>query len=1377
MILVVGILAMLFIVGSTLLIVSRFERQNVQTFASGKGIEAVAAAVTEPVITSAREDVVGKDGTPYNRGWNMAAELSPMEDYADFPGLGSSLLRSGDFLLSSVEPYLAGKDTNGNKVWRLFAASWPVDGVSTVGEVPNAALVRNLAVGLTRSPKRDADGDGLLDSHDPDTSSMAADVIGMFGGSYLMDLRVIGHGGMVRLDRQTHPALLAQVIHKADAAAANPSSLFLGPKPVVLGATDEAALRRRFMLPKNLVLADLSDTDVRKQLPATLGYASYGSNSIIQNLTPHWWPVDDTVVQGDNEWWQLRLTPSDKGMAETGYDPNSDYYDRRHLITAFSSDDVLRPNRDEARLRQVGLRTNVAFKDHYAMLYYVLNPDPAGGADPDLPAVSRLPMSAVGRVGDVVSRMPGDALEFNTSSLRTAFSLRDVLDPRWDDKASPNRFTAEPSYRRVEQLMAYYLAMIQHTTVPGTDFPNGSLNAFPGEDQLRYQLRTAAQLAVNTIDFADDDTEWMATAMQGAGIAPPLCPRLQASTYFEWPLGNPVVKVLGVEKQPYITEAYAKIITKAAPSGTTGFKWSEEPDANDESIYAVEIYNPYDEALSLVGLEIQVVGQDSSLISTVDLGTVVATGKPATTGMIQPYSYLVIANRSVDVATGKSFIPTAKDDVGQPGAVLNANLFIASNFAISAGGLVQLVRNEKQIAKVRPATEKNPGYDYFTTGLSMKVVIDEMRQLDMENAADAGLLPGVSQSAYGQWAAQWDTKEVPAPTSLSDRLVRDTSLQRPKEVPFEAPQYWYFTLGRQILFPLPDYENLEKSGALNPPLGWDAKRKPQHNLLGTHPMLLEDFASTPIPVAVDPLPYGHPSNTRCDNQWLAWREALGVQLGDPAGGEKAFRPFEMVANYYPVTVAFPEKPALAPFPIVTSDRGVDPATGGCLAFPTTGTLLMVTRYAHEMRLGTTPRQVPVTAAATELPALVPGDGRLLVVLGAPATVNPGQLQQVDNGHLPVFDTGQNTTDLTYKNVAGNEDPQGRLSQPWGRLVYEYFTALPMEELVRPLPLETLNAGAADGTRLTDAPDYPASYSVVFAARSGGTNGPLQASYPRMDLAEGATSLLGPKVSGRINVNLAPWWVLDGLPTLPDALPGDNNAIPTKATGALAGLPVVELQSERLDPPGYALSERAGVAFVRAMIDEAYNVDNPPSPLTKPNAPPLGLPSLSANLARHMVGYRENRSLQDSNGNVMTPATNTSGEPGFVSVGALFDVITSIKLSVHTDEDGGKTKTDTIGNLRRYQYLGTASDLGTAVRPFAYVGYLQLVAPMVRLQDWATVKSHVFTIYAGIGDAAAGQPIWLRTQVTVDRTRCLYSNDLPERITETAPIGYYNAVDD
>ncbi len=44
----------------------------------------------------------------------------------------------------------------------------------------------------------------------------------------------------------------------------------------------------------------------------------------------------------------------------------------------------------------------------------------------------------------------------------------------------------------------------------------------------------------------------------------------------------------------------------------------------------------------------------------------------------------------------------------------------------------------------------------------------------------------------------------------------------------------------------------------------------------------------------------------------------------------------------------------------------------------------------------------------------------------------------------------------------------------------------------------------------------------------------------------------------------------------------------------------------------------------------------------------------------------------------------------------------------------------------------------------------------------------------VGD---GNGTWLRSQTTIDRTRCLYTNDLPERIVQTEPMDYFNTVSD
>ena len=75
-----------------------------------------------------------------------------------------------------------------------------------------------------------------------------------------------------------------------------------------------------------------------------------------------------------------------------------------------------------------------------------------------------------------------------------------------------------------------------------------------------------------------------------------------------------------------------------------------------------------------------------------------------------------------------------------------------------------------------------------------------------------------------------------------------------------------------------------------------------------------------------------------------------------------------------------------------------------------------------------------------------------------------------------------------------------------------------------------------------------------------------------------------------------------------------------------------------------------------------------------------------------------------------------------------------------------------------------------------MGYLQFVAPLVRIRDWVTAKNHVYTVYVTV-QKTTEPTVRLRAQVTVDRTRCLYTSALPERVSEITPIDYYNAVND
>ena len=63
---VISILALLFIIGTSLLMVARFERQAVEQTQSARQMQSLAKAVEERVLQQLREDIVGRDGVPYN---------------------------------------------------------------------------------------------------------------------------------------------------------------------------------------------------------------------------------------------------------------------------------------------------------------------------------------------------------------------------------------------------------------------------------------------------------------------------------------------------------------------------------------------------------------------------------------------------------------------------------------------------------------------------------------------------------------------------------------------------------------------------------------------------------------------------------------------------------------------------------------------------------------------------------------------------------------------------------------------------------------------------------------------------------------------------------------------------------------------------------------------------------------------------------------------------------------------------------------------------------------------------------------------------------------------------------------------------------------
>lgn len=1266
MVMVVGVLAMLFIIGSTLLIVGRFERQTVQISASARNLDAVSQGILEPVFVVLRAELVGSDDKAYNRGWLPVVpgdDYFPGADYGDYPGfIAANSPRNGDLLLSSVEPY---------KVpccWDLFSASWFHDAIDPTSNILPPGTI---AVGLVGS---DADGGGIVEDADGDGIRDTIRLVNVgfsdsFGGSFSMGLRVIPHNAMVRLNRMTHPTLLAQVIHPTDlAAVGGVDTLRTAIANLDLGPTDENRLRRRFMLPPALPTPDGNQTyydlasPLVQLLPITTGYARPNNpGGWVNNAQDHRQSV--MFGQGDEVIWESLIQPTYAGgLTDPSYSAALDTYDRRRLITTESSDDALRPQRDEQRLQ--------------TYFPFTWNSLPVSFKDIISPVNASLPL-AYGVMDYTASGGTVDHV-FNTDGLRTQFSLRDVLEPN-----------GQASYRRAMQLTAYFLAMIQHTT---------AANATPSA-----QLRTAMQLAVNAIDFADfDDPE-----SDGFDNHIP--------TYFEFN----GIKVVGVEKQPYITEAYAKVVRKPVLDGA-GFKWPDSADPeyrSDESVYAVELYNPYATDLVLSDYDLVLVGGGSTI--EVDLSS-------SGTITIPPYSYVVLANNDKDPSRTPG--QTATEPLLSSGSPV-----VFSTIKMDAGQPVVL---QRKAAKVYRLDSTNP-WGPPVLGVSDAVDVDTIRPVGL-GGADAGWAEGAA---------------VPGGTpGANDRVVRDSSLQRHKEIAGQPPVHWHFTLSRQMLFPLPWCEDDEHPT----PLTTDKDRLSQHNLLGTS-IFTQNMVVGEAPTA---------TLVSVTNQQIMALESAGLKIShDTQNG--AINPSTPPA-FFPLLSGL--KDPIAPFPVLVADRGVHPNTGGTMAFPTTGTLLLVTRYAHlpqqTVDMITIPA-TPITVAATQVPEGIAGRQ----VLTFYPDNNPGQLQILDNGHMPAFyipslPSQPVDPSKVERCLDGNNSRFNDL--PWGQLAFEYFTALPMEELARDLDLVT-----PDVQSLMDSPDYLNEYAAV----GGAWNNPAMTRFLNYPVIMPVAQTLGPRVEGRIGIGTAPWWVLDGLPVLPDAQLGTVNTIPGGSYISLAGLPVPEIEAQRLDPAGTAWNSMMGAWFVHGLIDEKYfDLSSAPLPYSDPTyrklpeLPPAGMPSISPLLAKYMVSYREQREIE--NGAVPINAVY-SDRIGFATTGELCNVVRKVRLGFDVQVGSNNLSKPSLDELR----LAGNDPTNPTVRPYSYLGYLQLVAPIVRMQDWMTVKNHVFTIYATI--QSSGQPpVTVRTQVTVDRTRCLYSSsDLPERITETPPISYYNAVDD
>jgi hypothetical protein len=346
-------------------------------------------------------------------------------------------------------------------------------------------------------------------------------------------------------------------------------------------------------------------------------------------------------------------------------------------------------------------------------------------------------------------------------------------------------------------------------------------------------------------------------------------------------------------------------------------------------------------------------------------------------------------------------------------------------------------------------------------------------------------------------------------------------------------------------------------------------------------------------------------------------------------------------------------------------------------FPTTGSLLLLMRHAHTVNGSV---QIPFNRQQSRAMAK--------------------DYYKIDNGRMPVFDEPVRPHELSVPRyrffpTSGAGAQQGIEALPWGQLVFDYFTALPL--------------------------NYE---DVCFPGTVQG--------YP-------AVQEQGLRVTGRININAAPYSVLAGLPLrqMTDFDPG--NTMPS---------------------------------LKQKIYDTLFN--QTPSPLRYDGVTPTNgsrvdnLPiDIGQEVAQAIVGYRGadripsgEPSLQGGNETYRTMRSPEVAGPkrfrqgtGFLTVGELLNV---------------RQPVDNSGMVPPWTFWMDAGELSKGVGG----DYVRAVARMVALGDWVTTKSNVFTIYGTIRGSfvAATDPKVtnaslnavnqraIRFQTTIDRTPVLLGGD-------------------
>lgn len=597
MIMVVTVLGILFVTGVAFMASMSFESELIRVAQQRAGTQPViddVAGTIDEFLGAGFAEIIDATGAAVIEQPDTALEaLSPIP-FAQTPGRFNSF--------SPVEPYV--DDPAPNTPTR-FVWGWFTDPLALTGDGTNDfanpddddlridTAWQSGVPGPSYLPMPvDADGDGIVDANQVNLDQLGftrrqidplAKVLNAEAnptGSVYFGLRIVPHGGMVNL-ADAHPSLIRELFSMGLNEDLPQDNRFFEPYSPLM---EEASLRRRGMLPpRELPPTQLLGSPLDPD-PNTSGAdypALYWPNETAAEHR-HWPFTPDEFADGqpNKPLWFTRMDPE----SARANNPVGDDYDRRHLVTSISHDDLLRR---ATVIDAGGQRMDVV---EWAL---------ANGIDPSTFPYLDYPSGP----GAFANTYTGINMTFKR------FDWSDCEDDP-DCELNPRKGRLRLSMAWLDEMWATNPALatrvIQDTftllllnargsewdiddtsnDIPPQDLDGDGLIDTPGKRVLDPDFNaiaeTAAALTANMIDFADDDDVPTAVEIRSADYT------TTALTSFGVGTGE---FVYGLENQPYITEVAAIAVESTNP---------EEPGADPTaSSYAIELFNPYEDAVNL----------------------------------------------------------------------------------------------------------------------------------------------------------------------------------------------------------------------------------------------------------------------------------------------------------------------------------------------------------------------------------------------------------------------------------------------------------------------------------------------------------------------------------------------------------------------------------------------------------------------------------------------------------------------------------------------------------------------------------------------------------------------------------------------------------